>query len=91
MKTLKELLTGKRENEEHGQTKSHHEPQSPKHEHHGHSHGSDEHHSSTKYQCPMKCEGDKTYDATGICPVCNMKLAPVSDTGSHGHQHHGCC
>ncbi|HZK94315.1 MAG TPA: heavy metal-binding domain-containing protein [Prolixibacteraceae bacterium] len=29
------------------------------------------------YQCPMKCEGDKTYDSPGICPVCNMHLAQV--------------
>ena len=26
------------------------------------------------YQCPMKCEGDKTYDKAGKCPVCNMNL-----------------
>jgi len=29
------------------------------------------------YQCPMKCEGEKTYDQPGNCPVCNMKLVPV--------------
>jgi len=29
------------------------------------------------YQCPMKCEGSKTYDHEGNCPVCNMKLIPV--------------
>jgi len=27
------------------------------------------------YQCPMKCEGDKTYDSIGSCPVCKMDLA----------------
>ena len=26
------------------------------------------------YQCPMKCEGDKTYSKAGKCPVCNMNL-----------------
>lgn len=26
------------------------------------------------YQCPMKCEGEKTYDHPGICPICKMKL-----------------
>ena len=31
-----------------------------------------------KYQCPMKCEGSKTYDVPGNCPVCNMKLLPVT-------------
>lgn len=36
MKTLKELFTGKKANEEHGHMKSHHEDQSPKREHHGH-------------------------------------------------------
>ena len=31
-----------------------------------------------KYYCPMKCEGEKTYSAPGNCPVCNMKLVPVT-------------
>jgi len=26
------------------------------------------------YQCPMKCEGDKTYAETGTCPTCKMDL-----------------
>lgn len=26
------------------------------------------------YQCPMKCEGEKTYDAPGTCSVCKMEL-----------------
>jgi len=50
------------------------------------------------YQCPMRCEGEKTYDAPGNCPVCNMKLVPVGSEGSkhhstehYGHSHHGCC
>jgi Cu2+-exporting ATPase len=30
-----------------------------------------------KYQCPMKCEGDKTYAATGKCPLCQMELKEV--------------
>lgn len=48
-------------------------------------------HSAVKYQCPMKCEGDKVYDKPGNCPVCNMKLVPVNDKKQHhGHQHH-CC
>lgn len=36
--------------------------------------------SAVKYQCPMKCEGDKTYAKEGKCPECNMKLKalPVS-------------
>jgi len=31
------------------------------------------------YQCPMKCEGTKTYDHEGTCPVCNMILKPVDN------------
>ncbi|WP_240928267.1 copper-transporting P-type ATPase [Maribellus sediminis] len=27
-----------------------------------------------KYACPMHCEGDKTYDQPGDCPVCGMDL-----------------
>lgn len=34
--------------------------------------------SETIYQCPMKCEGNKTYDKPGRCPVCGMNLAPVN-------------
>jgi Cu2+-exporting ATPase len=26
------------------------------------------------YQCPMKCEGDKTYTKPGKCPKCSMDL-----------------
>ena len=33
--------------------------------------------SKTVYQCPMKCEGAKTYNTSGNCPVCNMHLEPV--------------
>lgn len=31
----------------------------------------------TIYQCPMKCEGDKTYTEEGSCPVCGMDLKEV--------------
>ncbi len=27
-----------------------------------------------EYQCPMKCEGEKTYMEAGKCPKCNMDL-----------------
>ncbi|HLO55135.1 MAG TPA: heavy metal-binding domain-containing protein [Saprospiraceae bacterium] len=37
------------------------------------------------YQCPMKCEGEKTYDKPGPCPVCKMDL---KEKGEHeGHEH----
>jgi len=29
------------------------------------------------YQCPMKCEGDKTYDEEGACPECKMDLKKI--------------
>ncbi len=59
---------------------------------HSHQHGV-EVHANAGYQCPMKCEGDKTYDVPGNCPECNMKLVPVKDKSSHDHpkHNHGCC
>jgi hypothetical protein len=30
-----------------------------------------------KYQCPMHCEGNKTYNQPGECPVCKMQLVMV--------------
>ena len=43
------------------------------------------------YQCPMKCEGDKTYDKPGQCPTCKMDLAEVkaegeAETEEHDHE-----
>ncbi len=32
--------------------------------------------SSVVYECPMFCEGDKTYTEEGSCPVCKMDLVP---------------
>ncbi len=35
------------------------------------------------YYCPMHCEGDKTYDQSGDCPVCGMDLvAEVSSANT---------
>ena len=31
-----------------------------------------------KYECPMHCEGDKTYDKPGKCGVCKMELRPLA-------------
>lgn len=36
------------------------------------------HQHSMAYQCPMKCEGAKTYSKAGKCPVCNMDLKAVA-------------
>jgi len=33
---------------------------------------------ATVYQCPMKCEGEKTFEHPGNCSVCNMDLKPVT-------------
>lgn len=30
------------------------------------------------YQCPMKCEGSKTYNKAGKCPKCGMNLKVVA-------------
>jgi len=44
---------------------------------------------SVKYFCPMHCEGDKTYDQPGDCPVCGMHLIPVGDPeGEHKEHSH---
>lgn len=34
------------------------------------------------YQCPMKCEGEKTYPEAGSCPVCKMDLQPMETENS---------
>jgi Cu2+-exporting ATPase len=43
--------------------------------------------SKGKYYCPMRCEGDKTYDKPGDCTVCNMHLIPVDEFKNNGHDH----
>ncbi len=37
-------------------------------------HNTANHQHAMTYQCPMKCEGDKTYNKAGKCPTCNMNL-----------------
>ena len=32
---------------------------------------------AAEYQCPMKCEKEKTYHEQGSCPVCKMDLKEV--------------
>jgi len=50
-----------------------------------------------EYYCPMHCEGDKTYNEPGDCPVCGMHLVPANSTGQdEGTKHHShggghCC
>lgn len=38
--------------------------------------GSKEDSKSGVFQCPMKCEGEKTYTESGKCPECKMDLEP---------------
>ena len=67
------------ENHAHDHGHHHHED----HDHHDHSHNVSEGHdhhdhqhhiSAGEYYCPMRCEGDKTYEEPGDCPVCGMHL-----------------
>jgi Cu2+-exporting ATPase len=74
MKRLKEIFSGSKtegENQNQQNCCGGAEP------HHHHDSSSN---ANTSYQCPMKCEGDKTYDAPGSCPVCNMHLASVANS-----------
>jgi hypothetical protein len=78
MKSLKTFFKGLRSNIDKDKIENYYGHGTHKHDHSGHSHNSDnESKPDIKYTCPMKCEGDKTYDAPGNCPVCNMKLIAV--------------
>ncbi|GAL78794.1 SCO1/SenC family protein [Algibacter lectus] len=35
---------------------------------------------SQVFKCPMACEGDKTYSASGNCVVCKMDLVAINET-----------
>ena len=35
-----------------------------------------------QFSCPMKCEGTKTYNKSGKCPTCGMKLKPQKATAA---------
>lgn len=37
-------------------------------------------HKTGVFYCPMHCEGDKTYDEPGDCPVCGMDLVEETST-----------
>lgn len=39
------------------------------------------------YHCPMHCEGDKTYEAEGSCPICKMDLVLVENSISLEDDH----
>ncbi len=42
------------------------------------------HQHTLAYQCPMKCEGYKTYEKAGKCPTCNMDLKAVAEKPAMG-------
>lgn len=41
------------------------------------------------YQCPMKCEGAKTYDKPAKCPKCGMDVQVVKSHPGHEAKHGG--
>jgi uncharacterized protein YxeA len=40
------------------------------------------------YQCPMKCEEEKTYEKEGKCPVCKMNLKKKEKDTEEEHEEH---
>ncbi|MGB5646374.1 MAG: heavy metal translocating P-type ATPase [Muriicola sp.] len=42
------------------------------------------------FYCPMHCEGEKTYDASGDCPVCGMDLIEQQTTASNRDTQYTC-
>ena len=50
--------------------------------------GGQEHSQGTgTFYCPMHCEGDKTYDKAGDCPVCGMDLVEEMSLKTAGTQY----
>ena len=39
------------------------------------------------YSCPMKCEGNKSYDKAGKCPKCGMSLKENKQENNKIHKH----
>lgn len=53
----------------------------------GHDHGYET--AMNAYQCPMKCEEDKTYGEEGLCPVCKMDLKKVEVAANDATEEEG--
>lgn len=57
-----------------------------KEDHTSHSHKKEKtvipHNATGIFYCPMHCEGDKTYNKPGDCPVCGMDLVPQIAIGT---------
>ena len=47
-----------------------------------------DHQHASVYQCPMKCEGEKTYEEAGTCPSCGMNLEEVEAAHNHDIEEH---
>lgn len=63
---------------------------------HGHHHPSKKKEKKTvsngngTFYCPMQCEGDKTYDKPGDCPVCGMDLVEEQNSATSSKQQWTC-
>ena len=42
------------------------------------------------FYCPMHCEGEKTYDKAGDCPVCGMDLVEEQKSGASNAEQWTC-
>src|SRR5690606_5594476 len=66
------------------------------HQDHAHTDHSHSHKEAPKGQgtgifyCPMQCEGDKTYDAPGDCPVCGMDLVEEQNLSTSSQEQWSC-
>ncbi|MBD0833434.1 heavy metal translocating P-type ATPase [Aestuariibaculum sediminum] len=47
-------------------------------------------HGTGVYYCPMHCEGDKTYDKPGDCPVCGMDLVEEQNLSTSASEQWTC-
>ncbi|MGB4973670.1 MAG: heavy metal translocating P-type ATPase, partial [Cyclobacteriaceae bacterium] len=65
-------------------------------DHSNHDHHQKEKHQKPKgkgtgtYYCPMHCEGEKTYDQSGDCPVCGMDLVEEANLSSKSNMQYTC-
>ncbi len=75
-------------NHHHGHGNGHHHDH--KSHHHHHSPKRQEGSGSGTFYCPMRCEGDKTYDKPGDCPVCGMHLVEEVSTKSTNAEQYTC-
>ena len=60
------------------------------HQHHRPKKQKSENTGSGTFYCPMHCEGDKTYDQPGDCPVCGMDLVEEAKMTPHNGTQYTC-